>query len=518
MPGLDDRVVVLAPSAHDGPITAGLLAMEGFDCAIVADAEELCTALGEGAAVALVAHEALPPPAAGALAALLSAQEPWSDLPLILFTARGRSALPPGLAALAASGNVTLLERPVERITLFSAVRAALRARRRQYAAREMLHKLQQTTEHLREADRRKSEFLAVLSHELRNPLGPIRNSIFLLERSPPGGAQALRAQQILQRQTEHLTRLVDDLLDVTRISRGKIELHLQRIDLRETVRRTTDDLRGVFVAVGVALGVEYAAPGPVWIDADPTRIAQVLGNLLQNAAKFTPRGGSVQVVLGVRDGAAELAVHDDGAGMDPASIERMFEPFTQADRTLARSSGGLGLGLALVRGLVELHEGRVTARSEGLGRGAEFLVRLPLAAPADRQDRPPPPEAAASRTILVIEDNDDGARSLADVLELEGHRVRIASDGRSGIALAREIKPEVVLCDIGLPDVDGYAVARALRREPALGGTRLVALSGYALPEDRERARQAGFDAHLAKPPDVGALMRALTDPASPG
>ncbi len=517
MPAADERVVVLAPTARDGPITAGILAMEGFACTAVADAEELCAALREGAAVALVAEEALPPPAARCLTALLAAQEPWSDLPVVLFTGRGRPTLHPGLSALAASANVTLLERPVERITLVSAVRAAVRARRRQYAARGLLAELQQTTAHLRDADRRKTEFLAVLSHELRNPLGPIRNSIFLLEGAAPGSEQALRAKLVLRRQTEHLTRLVDDLLDVTRINVGKIELHRVQLDLREIVRRTTDDLRSLFVQGGVELAVE-APPDPVVVDADPTRLAQILGNLLQNANKFTPRGGTVRVRLASRDGAAELSVRDDGAGMEPDTIERMFEPFTQADRTLARSKGGLGLGLSLVRGLVVLHGGTVTARSEGLGRGAEFVVRVPLAAPTAGAE-PPRGGAAppAQRSILVIEDNEDGAQSLADVLELQGHRVHIAADGRAGIALARELRPDVVLCDIGLPDLDGYAVARALRSEGALGTTRLVAISGYAQPQDRQRAREAGFDAHLAKPPDVAALLRVLEPEPAP-
>jgi PAS domain S-box-containing protein len=231
----------------------------------------------------------------------------------------------------------------------------------------------------LREADRRKSEFLAVLSHELRNPLAPIRNSIYLLERAPPGSEQATRARDVVRRQTEHLTRLVDDHLDVTRISRGKINLLLTRLDLREVVRKTTDDVRSVFAQAGVELRVDHVL-GPIWIDADATRISQVLGNLLHNSVKFTPAGGVVTVSIATSDGCAELSVRDTGIGMDPAQIDRMFEPFAQADQTLARPDGGLGLGLALVKGLVELHEGTVEARTGGIGRGAEFLVRLRLA------------------------------------------------------------------------------------------------------------------------------------------
>jgi PAS domain S-box-containing protein len=363
----------------------------------------------------------------------------------------------------------------------------------------------------VREEDRRKAEFLAVLSHELRNPLAPIRNSIFLLERSPPGSKQATHAREVIRRQTEHLTRLIDDLLDVTRVSRGKIVLKRNRLDLRDIVRGTTDDLRSLFTQAGVDLHVDDAS-GPVWITADPTRITQVLGNLLQNAVKFTPAGGSATVTLAAKEEHAELRVRDSGVGMEPEAIERMFAPFVQAEMTLARTTGGLGLGLALVKGLVELHGGTVEARSEGTGRGAEFVVRLPLAqSEAQTVLERGETGGARGRTVLVIEDNLDAGETLAEILELQGHHVRVARDGRSGLKLAHELHPEVVLCDIGLPDIDGYEVARELRCDEALRATRLVALSGYAQPEDQQRAREAGFDAHLAKPPDLEELAMLL-------
>jgi PAS domain S-box-containing protein len=366
------------------------------------------------------------------------------------------------------------------------------------------------TEEALRDADRRKGEFLAVLSHELRNPLAPIRNGIHLLERAAPGSAQAARAREIVRRQAEHLTRLVDDLLDITRISRGKIELRRARVDLREVADRTTDDLHALFEQSRVALRVERSA-GPVWVDADPTRIAQVLGNLLHNAVNFTPAGGTVTVTISARDGRAELAVRDDGVGMDPVQVEAMFEPFAQADQNLARTKGGLGLGLALVKGLVELHGGTVQARSGGIDRGAEFAVTLPLSSTRAAAAGGADPATAHGRVVLVIEDNADAGQSLADLLELEGHRVHLAEDGRSGIDLAREVRPDVILCDIGLPDLNGYEVARALRRDDALRSVRLVAVSGYARPEDRRRAADAGFDAHVAKPPVAEDLLSAI-------
>ncbi|HYD51991.1 MAG TPA: PAS domain S-box protein, partial [Gemmatimonadaceae bacterium] len=364
----------------------------------------------------------------------------------------------------------------------------------------------------LRDADRRKAEFLGVLSHELRNPLAPIRNSIYLLEHAAADSEQVARAREVLRRQTEHLTRLVDDLLDITRISRGKIQLQRGPLDLREIVRKTTDDLHSVFERAHVQLGVEYATIGPVWIDADPTRMAQVLANLLTNAVKFTAHGGAVTVRVAAASGVAQLSVRDTGVGIEPEAIERMFEPFTQAERTLARTQGGLGLGLALVRGLVELHGGTIDARSEGLGRGAEFVVHLPLASVAAQAPSPADAGArAGGLTILVIEDNPDAGETLVDILALSGNHVRIATDGRSGVALAHALRPDVVLCDIGLPDIDGYEVARALRTDAALERTQLIALSGYAQPEDRERGRTAGFDAHLAKPPDVDELLQLL-------
>jgi PAS domain S-box-containing protein len=372
--------------------------------------------------------------------------------------------------------------------------------------------RLKEAEQRVRESDQRKSEFLAVLSHELRNPLAPLRNAVHLLGRVPADAPQARRAREVIERQVDHLARLVDDILDVTRLSRGKVTLARQRLDLRDAVMRTCDDHRPLLVQRGLTLQVSVGDPAVV--DADPTRIAQVIGNLLQNAAKFTPEGGTVKVSLGTAAGQAELRVEDDGSGIDAALLPHVFEPFTQAERTLARTQGGLGLGLSLVKGLTELHGGTVAASSEGEGRGAAFVVTLPLAGPeptatSARQ----PPSASAALEILVVEDGADAAATLADLLEVAGHHVRVARDGRSGVDLARAAPPDVVLCDIGLPDLDGFAVARALRADPALSHTRLVALSGYALPEDRAHAAEAGFHAHLAKPAQIAELELILSD-----
>jgi PAS domain S-box-containing protein len=364
---------------------------------------------------------------------------------------------------------------------------------------------------HLTEADRRKNEFLGILSHELRNPLAPIRNSIYVLDHLPADSAQATSARGIIQRQTAHLARIVDDLLDVTRISRGKIELDRKRIDLREVVLRRCEDHRLMFEEGQVELRHDFSG-SPLWIDADATRISQVLGNLLQNAVKFTPAHGTVTVGVAARDGTAEISVRDTGMGMRPEDVERMFEPFAQAEQGLARTQGGLGLGLALVKGLVELHGGAVRARSDGPGRGSEFCVLLPLApAPAVRSAAPKVGVPAGGRLVLLIEDNVDTCESLSVALGLIGHQVCTAHDGKTGIATAHELKPDVVLCDIGLPDIDGYEVARMLRWDETLGSTRLIALSGYARPEDKRRAKEAGFDAHISKPPELEELTEML-------
>jgi PAS domain S-box-containing protein len=366
----------------------------------------------------------------------------------------------------------------------------------------------------LGEADQRKSEFLATLSHELRNPLAPIRNSLYVLDHAAPDGEQALRAREVLRRQSDHLARLVDDLLDITRITRGKVTLARARLDLRGVVERTCEDHRAVLEAGGVSLAVDL--PGaPVPVDADATRIAQVLGNLLQNAAKFTPAGRAAAVTLRAHAGRAVLSVRDEGIGIEPGFLEHLFEPFVQAERGLARTQGGLGLGLALVKGLVELHGGRVSAASAGPDRGSELVVELPLA--AGMEEAAPGPAArrpARPRQVLVIEDYADSAQALADALSLGGHQVRVAGTGAEGIALARSLRPEVVLCDIGLPDLDGYAVARALRADGALRSTVLVALSGYAQAVDRHRAAEAGFDAHLPKPASLEDLRELVEGP----
>ena len=364
----------------------------------------------------------------------------------------------------------------------------------------------------LRSANRAKEEFLNLLSHELRNPLAPITNSLFILEHSEPTGQAARRAKETIGRQVGHLTRLVDDLLEVTRISRGKVQLRRARLDLGELVHRTGEDHRDLMKKRGLDFTIS-TPDEEVWVDGDETRLAQVIANLLHNAAKFTPTGGKVTLSVVGRAHEAELHVIDTGTGIAPALLGRVFEPFVQAEQTLARTEGGLGLGLALVKGLIELHGGRVEARSRGEGLGAEFVVHLPTA--------PAPEEQRASAVgvrgqhrvlrVLVVEDNADAAESLAELVRMFGHEAEVAQDGPTAIAKATDVLPDLVLCDIGLPGMNGYEVAAVLRVNPKLQGTRLVAVSGYAQPEDVQRATEAGFVGHIAKPPDPSALERYL-------
>ncbi|ABS26208.1 ATP-binding protein [Anaeromyxobacter sp. Fw109-5] len=375
--------------------------------------------------------------------------------------------------------------------------------------------------EQLAEADRRKDEFFRILSHELRNPLAPIRNALHLLGRAPDDPARAARWREVIERQVGHLSRLVEDLLDLTRITAGRIQLRREPLDLAHVVGHTAEDHRAGFEAIGVRLVLQLP-PAPVPVEGDETRIAQIVGNLLANSAKFTPDGGTVTVRVAEAPGrSALLDVRDTGEGIEAEVLPRIFEPFSQADRTLARSRGGLGLGLTLVKRLVELHGGTVVVTSAGPGAGTEVAVRFPLAA----TPRVPAPQvgsgsgARGAATVLVVEDNLDAAETLRDALELEGMEVSLAPDGEAGLAAARRRRPDLVICDIGLPGkLDGYGVARAFRADPALRDVRLVALTGYAGPEDRTRAYAAGFDLHLGKPAALGELLRAIAPLVRPG
>ncbi len=483
-----------------GPVAAGIPADEAADGELPAGDAALAAAVRTGQAILL---SDLGAEAAGA-AGPSSAGDAYPDLlavPLVVGDA---------VHAVLAVGRRTARMTPDDRAiaTMFAAQAAIALDNARLYREAQ-------------EADRRKDQFLAMLAHELRNPLAPILNAVRVLQRLGAGDATAERLRGIVDRQARRLARLVDDLLDVARISYGKITLQLQPVDLNEVVRATTDSLhesgRDREHRIVVALAAE-----PLIVQGDPVRLEQVVGNLVDNAVKYSPAGAAIEIGVERAGAEAVCRVRDRGLGIAPELLGRIFEPLTQAHATLDRARGGLGLGLALVRALVELHHGSVHAASPGVGRGSEFVVRLPLLG----QPRLPPRDEAAAVVgvpchVLVVEDGADAREALRLLLECSGHRVEVAADGRRGIELALAGRPDVALVDIGLPGVDGYEVARRVRAEPAGKGIRLIALTGYGQPEDVRRALEAGFDAHLTKPVDPDALAAVLAGvppPARPG
>jgi CheY-like chemotaxis protein/two-component sensor histidine kinase len=368
-----------------------------------------------------------------------------------------------------------------------------------------------------READRRKDEFLAMLAHELRNPIAPILNALHLL-REEDGGPAAEQAHEVAERQVRHLARLVDDLLDVSRINSGKIHLRKVRVELGEAVARAVETARPLIAARRHELSVSLPDE-PIPLEADAARLEQVLANLLNNAAKYTETGGRIAIEAHREGEAAVVRVRDNGIGIAPELLPRIFDLFTQADRSLDRSQGGLGIGLTLVRSLVEMHGGRITAASAGVGKGSEFVVRLPLGSPealdeTEGTGHPGPPlesVEARPKRVLVVEDNIDGARLMVRLLQSRGHQIRVAHDGPSALEAAREQRPDVVLLDIGLPGMDGYQVAEQLREMEGMERALLVALTGYGQDEDRQRSHEAGIDLHMIKPVDPEALIKLV-------
>ena len=366
----------------------------------------------------------------------------------------------------------------------------------------------------LREQDQHKDEFLATLAHELRNPLAPIRNGLELIHLSNNNPATLERATTIMHRQVDQMVRLVDDLLDVARISRNKLELRKERVDLESVVRNAVETSRPVLAAAKNDLQVELPSE-PVWLDADPVRLAQVFSNLLNNAAKYSEPGGRIALVAKQTDGELTLKVSDTGIGIEPGKLSKIFGMFVQLEASEPRTQSGLGVGLTLVQRLVEMHGGSIEARSEGPGKGSEFIIRLPVltqAAQAPLQDEMVTDERPQlRRRILVVDDNLDSAESMALMLKLSGHDVATAHDGMEAVELARDFQPDVALLDLGMPKLDGYEAARSIRQESWGQEMLLVALTGWGQQEDKRRSREAGFDAHLVKPIDFGVLEKLV-------
>jgi signal transduction histidine kinase len=502
---VETRVLVTAPLGRDAKLVQQTLESADIPCQVCANLIDLRSEIVAGAGAVVLTEEALDRNGVEEVAEVVRGQLPWSQLPFLLLPAASArtEAVSARIARLMEIADITILDRPIRRVTLISAVRAALRARGRQYQVRDLLLALESG---VRDRDR----FLAILGHELRNPLGAILLSIQLLEKK---GSDALpRERAVILRQARLLSRLVDDLLDVSRVTSGKIGLQRAPVDLRELAERCVQSVAVSAAAQRTELTLVSGDTAAV-VQGDTIRLEQVMNNLLTNALKYTPPGGHVQVEVSAGPEEVVLRVSDTGVGIDPQTLPRIFELFAQADNSLDRAQGGLGIGLTLVRSLVELHGGSVSAGSPGRGEGSTFVVRLPRLRGA-----PPPKPAGASdaeeriapRRILLIEDNADVREGLRLLLQETGHCVEAAEDGERGIAAAIAFAPEVALIDIGLPRMDGYSVAGRIRE--ALGDrVVLVALTGYGLPEDRLRAREAGFDAHVPKPATLGAIQSLL-------
>jgi signal transduction histidine kinase len=501
--GAPERVLVVAPTGRDAPLAASVLRAAAIEVGVCRDVGEVVAALPSGAGALLLAQEAIEPAGARALAEWIARQPAWSDLPVVVFMPASSGADPAAaLDRLGPLGNVMLLERPLRRATLVSVVRSAIRARRRQYAARDVLVTLEQEVS-------ARDRFLAMLGHELRNPLFAITTALQVIERRSPGAGG--RELEIIARQSRQLSRIVDDLLDVARVTSGKISLHRVLVDLATLVAKGVE----AFQPQAARSGIELAAivpPSGLRVVGDPVRLEQVLANLVANALKFTPAGGHVRVSVARESSGAVLRVRDDGPGIPPEQLRRVFEAFAQADATLDRSRGGLGLGLTVARSLVAMHGGTLEAFSEGAGEGSEFVVRLPLApeATAEHERAAARPVDRRRRRVLVIEDRADNRAAVRAALEQMGHEVLEASDGVAGAESAIRNTPEVVVVDIGLPGLDGYEVARRIRA--ARGGrVVLVAVTGYGQPDDQRTALAAGFDVHLTKPVELDALAEVI-------
>ena len=680
---LEERVLLLAPTAKDTEICAQILAAAGVACTPCTSLEELCFEMERGGGAAILTQESILVHGPRRLARALAEQPPWSDFPLVVLTTGGNVSSQ-AVRELESVGHMTLMKRPVQIADLVSTLHAVLRDRRRQRQTRDYLiereraeeaahartRQLQHLAEiflrlnaahdvhsvlgvmteearnligahqavarlttnsslpmaktcvslsaqyqqrlgnndadllpemsnfpydldravrmtraeneawqsetgdpedtkslsgsltvplfahggrrwgflrlsdkyegdftendealvvqlaqmastafenarlydELREKDRRKDEFLAMLAHELRNPLSAVDHAVHVTTVSR--SAEHIDwCMDVVSRQAKHLSRLIDDLLDVSRITRGKIQLRKAQLDPYRVLYLAIEAVRPLIDQRGHDLTLSFGPPAP--IEADPTRLEQILVNLITNAAKYTEEGGHIKLSAGVEGSEFVIKVRDNGVGIAPAMVSQMFELFAQGDRSLARSEGGLGIGLTLARSLAEMHGGSLTALSEGPGKGSEFVVRLPAEASSTNENEEgetlsPMAKNRCSR-ILVVDDNVDTARGMEILLKLHGHDVHAANDGRAALQAAEALRPDVVLLDIGLPGMDGYQVAAKLREDQNLKGTVIIAVSGYAQEEDRRRSRAAGFDHHMVKPVDHKALMRLL-------
>lgn len=492
-------IAIYAPVGRDAALASDLLGRSGIEAIACKTFAQLEEQLQQGIGTILVTEEELTPPRIAALRDWASAQPPWSDLPIVVFSSLPGGSRLRAIGQLQEAANVSFVDRPVQRRTFLAAVRSALRARERQYESRRAIEA--------------RDQFLAMLGHELRNPLSAVRFATDLIMRQNVPDPWVAKHAATIERQTAHLNRLVDDLLDVSRVTSGKVILRKERTDLALLTARCLESLHAMAVAHGVSL-TRRPESGAVLVDGDAVRLEQVVCNLVTNAVKYTPRGGHVEISVSGRSGAAVLVVRDDGIGIPPDHLDSIFEVFNQAPTSLDRTKGGLGLGLALVRALVNMHGGVVEAYSDGAGTGSTFTVTLPLVAAAPReapsaQVQVTGPHDAGMRIVLV-EDNVDIRDTLAELLALDGYQVDGAGDGPQGLSRILAVTPDIALVDVGLPGFDGYELAQRVRAR--LGDAPiLIAMTGYGQPDDRARAFEAGFDEHVVKPVSLDDLSRAI-------
>jgi signal transduction histidine kinase/CheY-like chemotaxis protein len=534
----DVRVLVFTPTGRDTVLAADVFAQARLSAYMCRDVEDFAVQLKAGAGVALIAEEALIPSAVRQIGSVLGAQPAWSDLPILVVTSGGETtqATLATLKAVEPLGNVTLLERPVRVATLFSAVHSALRARRRQYEVqdhlaqrkhaeieREQLLALERAARaEVEAANRAKDEFLAVLSHELRTPLQPILGWVKLLRQQRLDDRTTGRALETIERNARTQAQIIEDLLDISRIIAGKLHVELRPTSLVPPMEAAVEAVRAAAEGKAIRITTDLDRSG-IEVNGDAHRMQQVVWNLVSNAVAFTPEGGSVHVILAQEPGRAVIVVRDSGRGIPRSFLPQMFERFRQADSTSTRRHGGLGLGLAIVRHLVELHHGTVKAESEGEGRGATFTVTLPL---LERGTASVPDatrlhlEAVAAAgplleglRVLVVDDDADTCELLTTVLGYYGADVTAARSAGDALAAVERCWPEVLVSDIAMPGEDGYSLVRRLRALERERGRRLpaLALTAHARASDTEQAYLAGFEAHVAKPVEPAELAQVI-------
>jgi signal transduction histidine kinase/ActR/RegA family two-component response regulator len=504
-PETGPRVLIVAPIGRDAELMCTHLRAAGIRCEVRPSVDTICNEVNDGAGALLFTEEALSPDVTPRLARVLDQQEAWSDVPLIILM--GEHLLderPRPMHALGRRTNITFVDRPVRIKSLVSATQSALRARERQYQIRDLMQTLE---DRVNERDR----FLAILGHELRNPLGAI---LLASQMTDDAGKLDGEHADLIERQSKHLTRLVNDLLDLSRVVSGKIVLKKQVVDLGHVLRQSMETVQQAADRQNVSVEIK-PHNGPLPVDVDPVRADQIVTNVLTNAIKYTPEEGHVVVTLSEMDGQAVVHVKDDGVGIAPDRIGTIFELFAQAENAIGRAQGGMGIGLALVRNLLHLHDGTISAKSDGVGHGSEFTVTFPLATqPAAQKPVQNVARAAATdsqpRRIVIVEDNPDVRELLRLKLRRLGHAVDAVADGPEGVRTIVNNKPDLALVDIGLPGLDGYEVAMQVRQ--SLGdGVVLVAVSGFGQPEDKRKALDAGFNEHITKPADVSDIENLL-------